>query len=153
MTQEKLDYPPLLSEGIHSFTLESLRLLTVENFPNSMRRPALFGALGIYLELLQAAGYKGFAWIDGSFMCEKLEPEDIDIVLVYEAAAIDGLSDSVRPVLNNLFDTVTIKNRFKLHVFPVPAEDQDGVMFWKQKFGTQRDETTPKGLASLGVNL
>ncbi|MEB0078045.1 hypothetical protein QN386_22380 [Pseudomonas sp. CCI3.2] len=153
MTQEKTDYPPLLPEGIHNFTLDSLKVLAVDGFPLSVRRPALFGALGVYLELLQAAGFKGLAWIDGSFMCEKLEPQDIDIVLIYESDVIDGLSESVRPVLNNLFDTVTIKNRFKLHVFPVPAEDQEGVRFWKQKFGTQRDETTPKGLASLGVNL
>lgn len=86
-------------------------------------------------------------------MCAKDEPDDIDMVLVFQSEAIDNLSESVRPVLNNLFDRVTIKNRFKLHIFPVRAEDQEGLAFWKQKFGTQRDEVTPKGLASIGVNL
>lgn len=153
MTQEKIDYPPLLGEGIHPFTLGDLEALTVDRFPGSTRRPGLFGSLRVYLEMLEATGFKGFAWIDGSFMCEKPEPEDIDLVLVYDSETIDTISESARPVLNGLFDTRTVKARFQLHVFPVRSEDKDGLGFWAQKFGTQRDERTPKGLAALRVNL
>lgn len=153
MTQEKIDYPPLLPAGIHSHTLDSLKPLTVDKFPKSVRRRALFGTLGIYLEMLEATGFKGSAWIDGSFMCEKEEPEDIDLVLVFESEAIDNISESARPVLNGLFDTLTILSRFSLHVFQVRLEDLAGLDYWKKQFGTQRDEVTPKGLASIGVNL
>ena len=153
MTQEKTDYPPLLPGGIHAFTLDSLRPITVDNFPNSVRRQGLFGALGIYLEMLEATGFKGSALIDGSFMCQKQEPDDIDLVLIYESEVIDNISEAARPVLNGLFDTLTILSRFKLHVFQVRVEDEAGLEYWKKQFGTQRDEVTPKGLASIGVNL
>ncbi|MGX4726130.1 DUF6932 family protein [Pseudomonas corrugata] len=153
MTQEKIDYPPLLPAGIHDYTLDSLKPITVDKFPDSVRRQALFGVLGIYLEMLEATGFKGSAWIDGSFMCHKEEPEDIDLVLVYESDILDGISESARPVLNGLFDTLTVKARFNLHVFQVPVEDGPGLEYWKKHFGTQRDEVTPKGLASIGVNL
>lgn len=103
--------------------------------------------------MLESTGYKGFAWIDGSFMCEKPEPEDIDLLLVFDSETIDAISESARPVLNSLFDTRTVKSRFNLHVFPVRGEDKDGLDYWTQKFGTQRDERTPKGLAALRINL
>ncbi|MDO7911373.1 hypothetical protein Q6A49_12600 [Pseudomonas sp. 22-AL-CL-001] len=153
MNQVKIDYPPLLPGGIHEYTLDSLRPLTVDSFPNSVRRKGLFGTLGIYLELLEATGFKGCAWIDGSFMCQKEEPDDIDLVLVFESKAIDDISEAARPALNGLFDTLTVKSRFNLHVFQVPLEDSRGLEYWKKHFGTQRDEVTPKGLASIGVNL
>ncbi|WP_019097755.1 DUF6932 family protein [Pseudomonas putida] len=153
MTQIKTDHPPLLPGGIHNHTLDSLRVLTVDGFPDSVRRQALFGTLGIYLEMLESTGFKGSAWIDGSFMCQKQEPDDIDLVLVYESEAIDRISESAKPVLNGLFDTLTVKARFNLHVFQVPTEDESGLEYWKTYFGTQRDGVTPKGLASIGVNL
>lgn len=153
MTQEKIDYPPLLPGGIHDYTLDSLKPLTVDKFPDSARRKGLFGTLGIYLEMLESTGFKGSAWIDGSFMCNKEEPDDIDLVLVFESESLDNISESARPVLNGLFDTLTIKTRFNLHVFQVRTDDERGVEYWKKFFGTQRDEVTPKGLASIGVNL
>ncbi|WP_426248480.1 DUF6932 family protein [Pseudomonas sp. TWR3-1-1] len=153
MTQAKIDYPPLLPGGIHDYTLNALKLITVDKFPDSVRRQALFGVLGIYLDMLEATGFKGSAWIDGSFMCNKQEPDDIDLVLVYESETLDSISESARPVLNGLFDTLTVKARFNLHVFQVPVEDGLGLDYWKKHFGTQRDEVTPKGLASIGVNL
>ena len=153
MTDDKTDYPPLLDAGIHPFSIEQLRLLTVEGFPESTRRPALFGALTVYLDMLGSAGFAGTIWIDGSFMCKKQEPQDIDLVIVYESEAIDALSEAAKPVVNNLFDMDFVKARFKLHVFQVRTEDQEGIDFWFKKFGTQRDNRTPKGLAALRVNL
>ncbi|MGE6445076.1 DUF6932 family protein [Pseudomonas bubulae] len=153
MTDHKTDYPPLLPGGIHSYTLDALKQITVDQFPNSIRRRGLFGALGIYLEMLEATGFKGSAWIDGSFMCKKEEPDDIDLVLVFESDVIDRISEAARPVLNGLFDTLTVQSRFNLHVFQVRIEDEAGLSYWKKQFGTQRDEVTPKGLASIGVNL
>jgi len=107
MTQTKVDYPPLLGEGIHPLSLDDLQILTVDGFPDSVRRAGLFGALRLYLEMLESTGFKGFVWIDGSFMCAKNDPDDIDLVLVYDAETIDSISEAARPVLNGLFDKTT----------------------------------------------
>jgi hypothetical protein len=153
MTDAKTDYPPLLDAGIHPFSIDQLRQLTVTGFPESKRRPGLFGALTVYLDMLESSGFAGTIWVDGSFMCQKLEPDDIDLVIVYESEAIDALSESAKPVVNNLFNTSFVKARFNLHVFQVRTDDKAGVDFWFRKFGTQRDDRTPKGLAALRVNL
>lgn len=152
MSQEKIDYPPLLRAGIHPHSLSDLRALTVDGFPSSVRRSVLFAGLTVYVELLENAGLKSTIWIDGSFMCSKEEPDDIDIVVVYDPENVDSLSESAMPVVNNLLDTTFASARFGLHVFKVESTDQEGLDFWMQKFGTQRDETTPKGLAALRIN-
>lgn len=85
-------------------------------------------------------------------MCAKPEPDDIDLVILFDAAAVDALPDGTLEVLNNLLNTNYVKSRFNLHAFPIASDDEQGVEFWLQKFGTQRDEITPKGLAELRVN-
>lgn len=151
-TEAKIDYPPLLDGGIHPYTLEELRQLAVESFPGAARRAALFDALKIYLDLLTNTGLQATVWIDGSFMCLKPDPDDIDMVIVFDPQSARQLSEAARPVVYNLLDTHYAFARFRLHVFRVSSDDHEGLQFWQQKFGTQRDERTPKGLAALRVN-
>ncbi len=126
--------------------------MTVDAFPDSARRLQLFNTLTVYLELLECTGLAAFIWVDGSFMCTKAEPDDIDLVVVYDAARVDTLPESSWEVITGLLDTRIVKARFGLHVFNVASDDEDGLTFWFQKFGTQRDEVTPKGLAELRIN-
>ncbi|MDG9928286.1 MULTISPECIES: hypothetical protein [unclassified Pseudomonas] len=153
MEQPKIDFPPLLAdEGLHPHSLETLRVLTVDAFPESARRQPLYNALTVYLELLQSAGLKAFIWVDGSFMCTKLDPDDIDLVVVYDAQCVDELSESSIELLNGLLNTHQVKTRFGLHVFSAASNDNEALQFWSAQFGTQRDEVTPKGLAELRIN-
>lgn len=124
----------------------------MDPFPESARREALFNALSVYLELLESTGLMAFIWVDGSFMCSKPEPDDIDLVVVYDAERADALSESAMDVVNQLLNTNYAKTRFRLHVFKAASDDNEGLDFWFQKFGTQRDEVTPKGLAELRIN-
>ncbi|WP_219342155.1 DUF6932 family protein [Pseudomonas crudilactis] len=145
----KVDFPPLLGRGIHEISLSDLRSLVVDGFPDSRRRPALFECLLTYLELLRDLGLVADVWIDGSFMCNKHEPEDIDMVVLYDPAVVRDLSDANWNAVNDLLTTEYAKARFNLDVHAVSGDDEEGTAFWFQKFGTQRDEITPKGLALL----
>lgn len=152
MNPEKIDYPPLLDAGIHPLSVEELKQLTVDGFPSSKRRKVLFGGLTVYLELLENTGLKSTIWVDGSFMCAKNEPDDIDLVVVYDAESVDSLSESTLPVINNLLNRNFASARFGVDVFKVESDDQEGLNYWMRTFGTQRDERTPKGLAALRLN-
>lgn len=153
MDQPKTDFSPLLTaRGLYPHSLDELRALTVDAFPESVRRRALFNTFTIYFELLQSCGLRGVIWVDGSFMCKKPEPQDIDLVVVYDSACVDALSESALEVLNGLLDTHHVKTRFGLHVFSVASEDDEALEYWSNQFGTQRDEVTPKGLAELRIN-
>lgn len=152
MIEPKIDYTPLLPRGLHPFELGELKRLTVDGFPNSERRPALFDSLGVYLDLLNATGLKAEVWVDGSFMCAKPEPDDIDLVVVFDPASADTLSADAKPMAMALLSTNLVKSRFGLHVFAADSTHQDRLDYWRKTFGTQRDEVTPKGLAELKVN-
>jgi hypothetical protein len=152
MIEPKTDYPPLLPGGLHTFDLLSLEALTVDEFPNSARRPALFNTLRVYLDLLGATGLRASIWVDGSFMCAKQEPDDIDLVVVYDPQSADELPESSMSVVGGLLNTGFVKARFGLHVFPADATLAADLNYWRRTFGTQRDEVTPKGLAELKVN-
>lgn len=152
MTPEKIDFPPLLAGGFHPFTLEELRRCTVDDFPESRRRPELFSALSVYLELLSNTGLKADVWIDGSYMSEKPEPEDIDMVVSFDPVSARAMPESARPVVMSLLDTNFVSARFHLHLFRVNQQDAEGVAYWSRLFGTMRDERTPKGMALLRVN-
>lgn len=152
MSSEKIDYPPLLPIGVHRHTLVSLEALTVTAFPKSTRRKPLFDALDVYLSLLASLGLKGRAVIDGSFLTDKQEPDDIDLVLVANHAALSAVPAESKKQLAILTNTGFVKTRFNLHVFLVLDSNKEQLAYWLNFFGTQRDEITPKGLAELRID-
>lgn len=152
MSPEKTDYPPLLQGGFHPFSLLELHQLTVSEFPNSQRRPQLFSSLEIYLELLEATGLKADVWVDGSFMCSKEEPDDIDLVVCFDPDSARSLSADAQQQARTLLDTHFVSSRFNLHLFRIMNNDPEALAYWSKLFGTMRDERTPKGMALLRVN-
>lgn len=153
MTPQKIDHPPLLDGGVHPFTLEEFRELTVDRFPESARRPMLFAQLEVYLQLLSGTGIKARLWLDGSYLTLKSEPDDIDLVVVFERASVNAMPTLARQQTSMLLNTRVVASRFKLHVFQVPSDQQGNLDYWLKLFGTLRDEITPKGIAELRVNL
>lgn len=152
MSPEKPDFPPLLAGGIHRFNLSDLELLTVDKFAESTRRKPLFESFKVYLGLLEGTGLSAEIWVDGSFMSEKPEPDDIDLVVLFDATNARSLPQDSQQMLRILLDTHSAVARFNLHVFRIRRDDEEAVSYWRQLFGTMRDNATPKGMASLRVN-
>ncbi len=75
----KLDYPPILPDGLHQKNLEEVQVLCVDAFPLSASRVRLMAGLRAMVDLLTTDGVSGNLWVDGSFLTKKLEPEDVDI--------------------------------------------------------------------------
>jgi hypothetical protein len=78
----KAEFPHLLPVGFHRFTLDELPATFVEPFTYSQRRPMLLEGLRKFAVELSALGIKGELWFDGSFVCEKNEPDDVDLVVI-----------------------------------------------------------------------
>lgn len=153
MTPEKIDFPPLLPAGLHSHSLESFWALAVEPFPNSARRSMLYTNLQVYLSKLADTGIKARVWLDGSYLTQKPEPDDIDLVVVFDGDSANALTPEAQRLLLVLLDMNIMDSRFKLHVFAVQSTNETGQDYWLHLFGTLRDEVTPKGIAELRVNL
>lgn len=71
-------------------TLAALREMCVTNFPNSTVRGDIMAGFEAIHERAISTGIEGEAWVDGSFLTKKIDPEDIDFVILADAAFRDN---------------------------------------------------------------
>lgn len=103
------------------------------------------------LEQVQSQGVRGDAWIDGSFLTEKLNPDDVDIVVVVSGAEYMAMNRSTRTFFdwfsaNSLYDTHKCDNYG--FVKDDAAEAEWAYAFWLRQFGFSRGKDM-KGLAVI----
>lgn len=67
-------------------TLAELRTRCVAAFPFSKTRSHVMDGLERFVDMLRAEGIVGDLWVDGSFVTQKLDPEDVDGVLVVQSS-------------------------------------------------------------------
>jgi len=71
------NYHGYLPEGVHDTTVEELRARFVFN----ETRRALWGKLELFHQWVVSTGSFSHAYIDGGFVANKAQPEDIDVIL------------------------------------------------------------------------
>jgi len=76
-----MEYTPLLAPGLNFLTLLQIRGLCVENFQLSKTRNKLMVGLESVVGYFRKENISAEIWIDGSFVTEKIDPKDVDIVL------------------------------------------------------------------------
>src|SRR5688572_17509862 len=86
----KPDFPPLLQPGHHQMATDQIRALCVVQFPNSKTRTRLMAGLEQVMGMLESFDVEGELWIDGSFVTQKSDPEDVDLVLRVQASFYDN---------------------------------------------------------------
>jgi hypothetical protein len=75
------DFPALLEPGMHVLDVDRLYYIGVHCFPLSKRRPLILkGFVTIVCKLVEHA-IRGDLIIDGSFLTQEIEPNDIDFAL------------------------------------------------------------------------
>jgi hypothetical protein len=80
----KPEFSPLLPEGLHFMSLADLKQLCVTEFPLSKRREQIVSSLESMLAELSGIAIKGQVWINGSFLTKKIDPNDVDLVVVLQ---------------------------------------------------------------------
>ncbi len=68
-------------------TLVQLRTLCVTNFPLSARRDPIMRSLEVMCTALSIALVRSQVWVDGSFLTQKIEPDDVDVTVVIQSGA------------------------------------------------------------------
>jgi len=76
----------------------------------------------------------------------------VDIVVLWDAASVRDLGDDEWTKVDLMLRNEYAVQMFRIDVHPIDRSNEDDVAFWMQKFGTQRDNKTPKGLALLRLN-
>ncbi len=147
------DFPPLLPLGFHPKTLDEIDKLCVAGFPLSKSRKPIMEGLRQFVQKLNDAEVEGDLWLDGSFLSQKIDPKDVDIVLrlsgeFYDAAepvvrdAVDWVVTNQKSTL--LCDSYTLFEYQTTH--PLHDEGKWWYSYWHVKWGFSRQEV-PKGIA------
>lgn len=107
---------------------------------------------------LNRTGLPMEAWIDGSFVTEKLNPEDSDVAFRVSGEAFDAAARPQKaPVV--WASQTDLKPDFLCDCYPFPEYEQGHPLwehgqwrraYWLNKFGHNRQEQ-PKGLAVIAM--
>ena len=105
----------VLPEGIHDCSLKECQD-AFGKFTRSDRRSRLSQALATYVSDAAASGIAVAVLIDGSYVTAKLEPNDIDLILVLRADF--DLAIELRPMEYNVQSKRAVKKRYGFDVLP-----------------------------------
>jgi Family of unknown function (DUF6932) len=150
---DKEEFKPLLRDGFHTFGLDDRWRLCVERFPGSDTRPEIMANLEHLLVQINEQMIPAEIWIDGSFLTEKLNPDDVDIVMIVTRATFEGLSTEQRLFLDD-FSTVSMYDDLRIDNYGAVVDETDhgkGVYsYWRRQFGVSRGGEM-KGILQVSV--
>jgi len=152
---EAEEFPPLWPQGFHELTLTDVKSACVSAFELSTTRNDLMAALELVVEQLNAKGISGEIWLDGSFVAAKINPKDVDFILVADPGVYDEGSDEQREVLDGLTDGELWKPPLlcDTNAAYIDPPDQQGssnvIGYWTNRFGFSLGDRTPKGIVVI----
>jgi hypothetical protein len=104
MSNRISDCPPLLPAGEHVRSVEEIRDLCVSNFSLSTTRKAIMDGFLKIVEMLEAERVVCELVVDGSFLTEEIDPDDIDFAVVVTPQFYDACTASQRKLLDWIGD-------------------------------------------------
>jgi hypothetical protein len=133
-----------------------LRTLCVDGFPLSTTRASIMDGLSEVVARLRVAGIDSEVWVDGSFMSQKIDPDDVDIVVPFPADMYEHGTTAQRSALEWVSSNLKADHHCDSYVFAEfpsghnPAVGADPRAYWTKFFGHARNGT-PKGIAVIQV--
>jgi hypothetical protein len=146
-----MDHQPLFPPGLHTVTEVDLAAKLVHGFGGSRTRSALLDGLRAFLAGLRSAGVAFEVWLDGSFCTDKLDPNDIDLVVFADPNALNRLDSAKQTLLSGLLDRTNARRQYGCDVLFASSSDPNTRSYWRGWYGFDRREQ-PKGILCLSVS-
>ena len=140
----QIDHPPFLGPGRHEHNLGSLRSLCFSKI-TSKQREVLFSELECLTHELDQMSFCGELWVDGSFLTEKLSPNDIDVVVVFWEQDVAGDPALTNFLLYELNGGKKWSRWLDTYVLPLRMSadgryNTDSLDYWGNQWGQGRDK-------------
>ena len=136
-------------------SIEELRQQCVDRFPLSKTRAEIMAGLAEVIERLTQYQVAGELWVDGSFLTEKINPGDVDVVLRVPSSVYDDGTNEQRRIVDWVGGNLKEYNLCDSYVFyEFPEDDPDYLWgkerrdYWNDLFGHSRGGTS-KGIAVI----
>src|ERR1700676_125563 len=94
------DLPSMFPIGFHHLTMGDVEQVCVELFPLSSSRRVIFAGLVTFVQTLEAAKVPGELWLDGSYLTEKINPKDVDVILKVDAVVYNSGTQEQRDAID-----------------------------------------------------
>ena len=160
-------YPrKVLPEGVHPCDETTFKDRFVTGFPQSTTRKGICdGFLRFRMDLV-ARGFCAIQWVDGSFVEEKQDPSDVDVVTFVDYDWLNCAPPDAKRFADEVLDAKdkdVTKTKYSTHAFLVRACPQDHAyyavfeewrQYWRKWLGHTRAEGNArpqyaKGLVSM----
>lgn len=146
------EYPPLLPAGLHDCDEADLEARFVSPFPGSKTRPEIASRLRAFLVVLRQLGLSGTLWLDGSFLTEKVDPDDVDVVLLVADAVLQTLDPKAFDTFQRMVqDRNVVLIRFLCDLYYCDPDNELMRSYWRGWFGFDREEKVAKGIARVAL--
>jgi hypothetical protein len=159
----KPEFPPLLPQGFHSLTSEEVMELCVTAFPGSIDREGIMAGLQSILDRIKELDMVCEVWLDGSFITQKVEPDDVDFIVFAPMAILQTENPQLAEFIDWMNDNEDEpKKLFKCHTQIVfeDAQNQyandligDTRKHYEEVFGFSVSTHEPKGIVVLNLTV
>jgi len=149
------EYPALLPLGFHELTMDQLRKLCVDTFPGSTTRPKIISGLETVISRIRSVNLTVEIWINGSFLTQKTNPTDSDILVTIEEDLYYNITQEQKEVIDWIKSDLKndcLCDSYLLIKYP---ESSDKAVYgdfmkayWMRQFGFGRDNGL-KGIVVL----
>ena len=134
-----LDVHGFLPQGVHECTLEELTARFGNGNP-SHRRSILCVKFADFLTWVRSLNCFRSVYPDGSFVSDKEEPSDIDVLLELPQGTPQVTAHLKQ---HGVFDRAQMKSKFEIHIFPMPPGEPN-LLTWFQ--GVRPEVARARGL-------
>lgn len=129
-----------------------LRRLAMVRFPDSFTRPPIMTHLEQIVGRINNSGIHAEIWVDGSFLTEKLNPEDVDVLLAVDARTYAAMSPAQRAFFRG-FQAVSLFpshycDNYAAVIDPARADGEWLHAYWLRQFGFSRADAM-KGIVTI----
>jgi hypothetical protein len=146
--KSKVEFPSLLSAGIHDVQLSDLQSRFVFPFANQVQRQYVLSRFLVFYHKLLSFGISLEIWINGSFTTQKENPDDIDTIIFGDPVEINKLPHDKQVELSLLLNNSESKIRYSCDVYFSLSNDVIKRSYWRGWFGFTRNEEA-KGFVRL----
>jgi hypothetical protein len=135
-----------LPHGLHRCSLQEVEVAFVSQFQSSSSRKQLMNSLKLFYAKWKAFPHFDRMVLDGSFVTNKENPNDIDLIVVLKPSVLhDPMSGAF---VGQMSDRASIKHQYSIDAFPVIDEGTE-YNDWVSYFIVDR-QSNVRGLLVIG---
>ena len=128
-------------------SLAEMRARYVDSYPKSASRPKIWDGWMEHRKALDALGIKYATLVNGSFITDRLDPGDVDLCCMVDAADVNGLPSAGQTAYRALFDVAQCKKKYLCDPYAVTVYPLthfrfqtmiNSITYWSNVFGVDR---------------